>query len=154
MSPDGCSTLFERCPTGLDRKRLRAFQRRLVEEVTGGGFTCLLTTDARLRELNRQFLAHDYATDVLSFPAGEEPDGAVMGGLGDIAISVERAAAQAAAFGHTIEQEIEILMLHGALHLLGMDHENDRGRMARSESAWRRKLNLPHGLISRARKRK
>jgi probable rRNA maturation factor len=116
--------------------------------VTGGPFTCLLTTDERLQQLNRDFLEHDYPTDVLSFPSA-----GTQAGLGDIAISVERATEQAAVFGHTIEQEIEILMLHGALHLLGMDHENDRGRMARAESAWRRKLNLPHSLIARARKR-
>ncbi|MCC6364139.1 MAG: rRNA maturation RNase YbeY [Bryobacterales bacterium] len=149
MSPDGGSTLFERCPKGLDRKRLRGFQRRLAQEVTGGAFTCLVTTDARLQQLNRDFLGQDYPTDVLSFPAA-----GTQAQLGDIAISVERAANQAAAFGHTMEEEIEILMLHGALHLLGMDHESDRGGMARAESAWRRKLNLPRGLIARARKHK
>jgi len=168
MSPDGCSILFERFPRGLDRKRLRAFHRRLIQEVTGGAFTCLLTTDDRLRQLNRDFLNQDCPTDVLSFPAGIRDAGALacrvpgsgnavgapQEALGDIAISAGRAAAQAAAFGHTAEQEIEILMLHGALHLLGMDHENDRGRMARAESAWRRKLNLPRGLIARARKHK
>ncbi|MCC6389086.1 MAG: rRNA maturation RNase YbeY [Bryobacterales bacterium] len=150
--------------------------------MTGGAFTCLLTTDDRLQQLNRDFLDHDYPTDVLSFPAAGIPDADTLACrvpdpgdasafhasrrpgrpalrvpqqmLGDIAISVERAAEQAAAFGHTIEQEIEILMLHGALHLLGMDHENDRGRMARAESRWRRTLDLPRGLIARARKHK
>ncbi|MBL8231017.1 MAG: rRNA maturation RNase YbeY, partial [Bryobacterales bacterium] len=88
-----------------------------------------------------------YPTDVLSFP---EP---APGFLGEIAISVDRAAAQAAEFGHTLEEEIEILMLHGALHLSGMDHEKDKGQMARAESKWRKHFGLPRGLIQRARKR-
>ena len=51
-----------------------------------------------------------------------------------------------------VQQEIEILMLHGVLHLLGMDHEKDRGRMARAETKWRAALGLPCGLIERARR--
>ena len=69
--------------------------------------------------------------------------------LGEIAISHHRAAAQAADFGHALEDEIRILMLHGLLHLLGMDHETDRGAMRRAETRWRRRLGLPVGLIER-----
>ena len=68
-----------------------------------------------------------------------------------MAISVERAQEQARSRGHGLEEEIGILMLHGLLHLLGMDHENDRGRMARAETRWRKKLGLPAGLIERVR---
>ena len=53
-------------------------------------------------------------------------------------------------FGHTAETELRILMLHGVLHLLGMDHETDRGHMARAEKRWRARLGLPDGLIERA----
>ncbi len=53
------------------------------------------------------------------------------------------------AFGHSVEDEIRILMLHGVLHLAGMDHERDGGRMARAEAAWRRKLGLPPALTER-----
>src|SRR5258707_172288 len=95
--------------------------------------------------LKRCFLGHDYPTDVLSFPS----DGIIV--LGDLAISAARAAAQARALGHSQLEEIRILMLHGVLHLVGMDHETDRGRMARAETRWRKKLNLPPGLIARAR---
>lgn len=70
--------------------------------------------------------------------------------LGELAISKERAAAQAREHGHSIEQEIQILMLHGVLHLLGMNHERDGGQMARAETAWRERLGLPAGLIERA----
>ena len=66
-----------------------------------------------------------------------------------MAISVARARAQARQFGHTTEDELRILMLHGVLHLLGMDHETDGGRMARAEKRWRRELGLPNGLIER-----
>lgn len=117
--------------------------------MTGGGsFNCLLTRDAKLQVWNREYLGADYPTDVLSFPAPSP-----TGGLGEIAISYDRAAAQAAEFGHTIEDEIEILILHGSLHLMGMDHETDRGQMARAESRWRKHLSLPNNLIQRARKR-
>jgi probable rRNA maturation factor len=66
-----------------------------------------------------------------------------FGHLGEIAISAAQARRQAAAFGHSLEDEIRILMLHGLLHLLGMDHETDRGRMQRAESRWRQRLSLP-----------
>src|SRR5215468_10909150 len=108
MSPEGSTFLFDHCPTGVDRKRLRAFWTRLQREVTKAQFTCLLTRDARLRELNRTFLEKDYATDVLSFPS-VSPNGF----LGEIAISCDRAEAQAAQYRHSLEDEIEILMLHG-----------------------------------------
>jgi probable rRNA maturation factor len=70
--------------------------------------------------------------------------------LGDIAISLARARAQGRRYGHTTEIEIRILMLHGVLHLLGMDHDADGGRMARAEMRWRKRLALPDGLIERA----
>ena len=148
MSPDGSTFLFRGALSGLDRKRLRLFQDTLTTLLTAGrAFTCLLTTDAELRRLNATFLARDYPADVLSFPAleGEES-------LGELAISAPRAKAQAAEFAHPIETEIEILMLHGALHLLGHDHETDRGAMRRLEAGWRQKLGLPAGLIERTRR--
>jgi probable rRNA maturation factor len=98
--------------------------------------------------LNREFLRRDYATDVLSFPSNAQ---AGEGSLGEIAISAQKAAQQARQFGHSVEDEIRILMLHGVLHLTGMDHERDAGRMGRAEARWRQKLGLPAGLIERAR---
>ena len=71
--------------------------------------------------------------------------------LGDIAISLGRARVQAREFGHGIEREVQILMLHGVLHLCGHDHERDSGAMARAEKRWRAKLGLPGGLIERVR---
>jgi probable rRNA maturation factor len=72
--------------------------------------------------------------------------------LGSLAVSWQRARSQAAEYGHSVDSELRILMLHGVLHLLGMDHETDRGRMARAEARWRAQLRLPNGLIERARR--
>jgi len=110
----------------------------------GKSVTCLITTDSELRSLNLRFRGKDYATDVLSF---EDATGAE---LGEIAISFDRAAEQAREHGHGIDEELRILMLHGILHLSGMDHEKDSGEMARAERRWRERLGLPNGLIERA----
>lgn len=84
--------------------------------------TIVLTDDAQIQELNNQFLGLDAPTDVLSFPAGElDPDSDELY-LGDIVISVERARAQAGAGGHPDQEEMQLLVVHGVLHLLGHDH--------------------------------
>jgi probable rRNA maturation factor len=112
-----------------------------------GQVTVLLTTDAAIRKLNRQFRGMNKSTDVLSFPAegigAEEIDG-------DLAISVPTALKQAAERGHSLSTEIKVLILHGLLHLAGYDHEADEGQMARRERLLRAKLGLPQGLIERA----
>lgn len=139
------SLLFQVATPGLARRNARAFAKRLESEVARGrAFCCLITNDEELRRLNRQFRKKDYATDVLSFPA-LEPNGV----LGEIAISFPRAKQQAAEHRHAVGEEIGVLMLHGVLHLLGMDHETDRGQMARAERKWRATLGLPAGLIER-----
>lgn len=146
-SPEGSSITFHRVPPDFRRGRVELFARRMEAELTKGRrFDCRVTGDAELRRLNRQFLGNDYATDVLSFPSA-----APAAGLGDIAISLQRARAQARGFGHTTEEEVCILMLHGVLHLMGFDHEADAGRMARAEKRWRARLGLATGLIERVR---
>ncbi|MBV9675762.1 MAG: rRNA maturation RNase YbeY [Acidobacteriaceae bacterium] len=151
MSPDGSTVLFGALPnqsklTLTEKRRLKSFAQVLSQEVANGrAFTCLITTDDELRSLNSQFLRHDYATDVLSFPSD-----AAEGELGDLAISVNRAEVQAREFGHTRTDEICMLMLHGVLHLTGMDHEADNGEMARAEGKWRDQFGLPTSLISRS----
>jgi probable rRNA maturation factor len=145
FSPDDHLISFRGLPRQARMPACAQFAKRLRDYVAKGRpFHCLITTDAELRRLNRDFRGLDYPTDVLSFPSGGEES------LGDLAISVPRARAQAREFGHTVQDEIGILMLHGLLHLLGMDHETDNGRMARAETRWRRKLGLPGGLIERA----
>jgi probable rRNA maturation factor len=109
-----------------------------------GRVTIALVTDAAMRRLNRTFRRADYATDVLSFPS-DEP-----GVLGDIAIARGVAARQARQLGHAEATELKVLALHGLLHLLGYDHETDRGEMQRAEDRLRRRAGLPAGLIARA----
>ena len=145
MADPDSSVIFQCGRIRLDRAGLRGFAGRLQREVAAGRpFESMIARDAELRQLNRDFLKHDYATDVLSFPSGTD-----TGGLGEIAISLDRARDQAAEHGHPVDAELQILMLHGLLHLLGMDHENDRGQMRRAETKWRRVLGLPSGLIER-----
>jgi probable rRNA maturation factor len=112
-----------------------------------GECSVLLAGDERLRELNREFRGMDKATDVLSFPLSEkDAEG------GDLAISLETAAAQAKEQGHPLEIEVKILMLHGLLHLAGYDHEQDRGQMRRRETVLRKQFGLPAGLVERTHK--
>jgi probable rRNA maturation factor len=132
---------YRRKPATLDADSLESFAEILQARVARGrAFHCRITNDAELQTLNRQFLNKDYPTDVLTFPSE-----------GDIAISLQRAQAQAREWNHSTEDEIRILLLHAVLHLLGMDHETDRGQMKRREQIWRRKLNLPNALVERAR---
>ena len=145
MSPPEILLVFRRAPAALPRRELKDFAQQLRQQVSGGrGFVCMITDDRELRRLNREFLQNDYPTDVLSFPS-ETPEG----DLGEIAISSGRAAAQAIEFRHSVTQEIQILMLHGLLHLTGMDHESDAGEMLRAEKRWRKHFSLPNGLIER-----
>jgi probable rRNA maturation factor len=118
-----------------------------------------LVSDRRIRALNRSYLRKDYATDVLSFPASDSSTSTryslipgTGGGhfLGDIVIARGVARRQARAAGHAEGTELRILALHGLLHLLGDDHERDKGRMLRVERRLRRKGGLREGLIERA----
>jgi len=145
MSPDDIPLLFH-TSRRVDREELRGFLRELTRRVgRGRTITCLSSNDAEVRRLNRQYRGKNQTTDVLSFPPAN-PNGVA----GDIAISIDRARIQAAEHGHSLSDELRILMLHGALHLAGMDHESDSGEMARAERRWRKKLGLPDGLIERA----
>jgi len=104
-----------------------------------------ITSNRELQELNRRFRRKDKPTDVLSFPS-DRPKLA-----GDIAISADIAAANAADIGHSTETELKILILHGLLHLAGYDHETDDGEMRLHETKLRQQFGLPTGLIERAR---
>ena len=108
----------------------------------GTAFTVLLTDDERLRQLNRDFRGYDQATDVLSFPAGEShfPDEAPY--LGDIAIAVPQAQRQAAAGGHALLAELQLLVVHGVLHLCGHDHGEHDAKAA----MWAAQAEILHGL--------
>lgn len=98
--------------------------------VENSGLSVLITDDLGIRGLNKTYRNIDRPTDCLSFPSGEEAAPMNIGALGDIAISAEKAAAQAKEFGVSFESEIKRLLTHSVLHLLGYDHVKG-GRQAR-----------------------
>jgi probable rRNA maturation factor len=132
---------------GLSRMGLERFVRTAQSAVElRGEVEVLLADDRTLRRLNREWRGKDKATDVLSFPAASELAGVHAG---DLAVSLETAARQAAEQGHSLRDEVRVLLLHGLLHLAGMDHETDDGEMAARESELRARLRLRRGLIAR-----
>ncbi len=136
---------------GLSKAGLARFLNRARAAVgIAGEVHVLLADDATLKRLNRRFRGKNKATDVLSFPAGNAGNG--VGVAGDLAISLETAARQAARFGHSLRDEVRVLLLHGVLHLAGFDHETDSGEMATREAELRRELRVATSLIARAAK--
>jgi probable rRNA maturation factor len=131
--------------TKKDLETFLAQARRAVG--LAGSVSVLLTGDAEIQRLNREFRRKNKPTDVLSFPAGE--NGGRSRAAGDLAISVETAAREAQRLAHSLSLELKVLLLHGTLHLAGYDHETDSGEMARKEESLRRKLGLAQGLIAR-----
>jgi len=123
----------------VDTLSLRRFIQRLSARLSvRAGFSVVLLRDETIRRYNRKFRGKDYPTDVLSFPAGpESPDTEEY--LGDILISVETADRQKKT---DLATEINVLCLHGLLHLLGFDHETDRGSMKRLEAKIKKEFQL------------
>lgn len=182
MAPRAASLEVSIVATAADRTAVRglaAWLAGVAPRGARGAVTIAVVTDARIRQLNRQFRGVDAATDVLSFPAasaeasapkafaGAPSDargasasarasgpGAARGELGDIAIARGVAVRQARAAGHAVSTELRVLALHGLLHLLGHDHETDDGAMARLEARLRRRGGLVSGLIERADRRR
>ena len=135
---------------GLSASGLARFLNRARAAVgIEGEVHVLLAGDAHLRRLNKSFRGKNEATDVLSFPAADAEDGNGSGVAGDLAISLETAARQAAQFGHSLRDEVRVLLLHGVLHLAGFDHEADAGEMAAREAELRRELGVETSLIAR-----
>jgi len=122
----------------IDTKAWETFAARAVTAIGNAesSATIAFVSDKTIRQLNRQFRGVDKATDVLSFPADDETN------LGDVAISVDTAAAQAKENRLTFDEEVAQLILHGLLHLSGYDHETDNGEMNRLELRLRRKLRI------------
>ena len=128
----------------LNRQKARPVSTSRLRRVLGlaaellrvrGELSLVLAGDGLLRRLNREYRGKDQATDVLSFPG----DGGEAG-LGDIVISVATAERNARRLGRTLPQELDVLALHGFLHVLGCDHEADTGEMERLEGRLRRQL--------------
>ncbi len=122
----------------VDEDDLSAFLVRLrrVLRLLPESFSAVLVSDRRIQELNRRYRKRSVATDVLAFSLREN------GYLGEVVISAPTARRQARRYRHRVEEEVKLLLLHGVLHLLGYDHETDRGQMARREHTLRRRLGL------------
>ena len=108
---------------------------------------------ARRRKTGRSTPASASKTRVLGPSQASSPKPQAPSHLGDLAIAMGVAARQARAEGHDVVTELRILALHGLLHLLGYDHERDRGTMRTEEDRLRRRAGLPAGLITRTPKR-
>jgi probable rRNA maturation factor len=147
VTVEGGGSKARAAAAGLDR-----WLSRVAPGRARGSVGIAIVTDRRMQQLNFQFRQTDKATDVLSFPSSEK-GGPDDGFWGDLAIAAGVAARQARAEGHSLGVELRVLALHGLLHLLGYDHEVDKGLMGRVEERLRRRGGLPSGLVARADKR-
>lgn len=142
----------------VNRQRLARIDARRVARIADGTLaevgrgnstlTVAFVRDRTMRKLNSKFKGNDRATDVLSFPIGNDlnrapapasPNNAPKE-LGDVVISTDTAQRQAIDCDHSLQREVDELVIHGVLHLCGYDHEIDRGQMNRLELRVRRKL--------------
>ena len=142
--------------TRLARRPLELFLRRVGDELglEGADVTICLVSDAEIARMNEAFRKKKGPKDVLSFPAAKtgkpvavpirrgRPSSLKGKYLGDVAISPATARRNAKNYGRSLGNEMRILILHGVLHLLGYDHESDRGAMNRLEQKLRRRLGL------------
>jgi len=124
-------------PPAARVKRLLGRAAR-VARARGEGVSVLFCADVRMRSLNRRYRGKDRSTDVLAFPAGAAGNGY----LGDIVISVPYAAREARRRSEPASREVDRLLLHGLLHLMGYDHETDDGQMEALEGRLRRRLRI------------
>jgi probable rRNA maturation factor len=134
-------------------RALVVFTERLRTEfgLRPGSLAIRLVSDVEMVRLNETYRKKKGATDVLSFPAEHRRRPSSLrhrlkkvraAELGDIAISPTMAKRNAKLFGRTLNEEIQILILHGVLHLLGYDHESDRGEMEQLEMRLRQRLGI------------
>ena len=119
--------------------------KAIAEYLTNRDIEVIFTDNATIREINREQRGIDAPTDVLSFPL--EPVPHVP--LGELIISVEYAKNQASLYQNSLDDEIALLFIHGLLHLLGYDHENDNGEMRKKEEDLIKYFGLPESLIVR-----
>ncbi len=119
---------------------------KIAEDLTQRQIELVITDNKGIEALNTKHRGKAYATDVLSFPMG---DAVPHAPLGVIVISKEFVEEKAKEFGHSKQEELTLLFIHGLLHLLGFDHETDEGQMRHKEEviidAWK----LPKSLIVR-----
>jgi probable rRNA maturation factor len=124
---------------------------KIAETLSSKEVELIITDDETIQELNAEHRGKDSATDVLSFPM-EAPftEQSIFGmPLGSIIIAESFVKEKAEAFGHSVQDELSLLFIHGMLHLLGFDHENDDGEMRAREKELIEQFDLPKSLIVR-----
>jgi probable rRNA maturation factor len=128
----------------LERAANAAFEHE--SQPVDSDLSIILTNDMRLHELNLNYLGIDAPTDVLSFPASETDPESGARYIGDILISIPRAQTQAETAGHPLEAEVQLLVVHGVLHLLGYDHAEpeEKARMWKAQAEILERLGLAH----------
>ncbi len=133
----------------LDNRTDKNYNFTLLEQIADTlsvrEIELILTDNDEIAKINREFRGIDKATDVLSFPSDPFPNAP----LGSIIISVDKVQSVAEEIGHTPDDEIALLFIHGMLHLLGYDHEVDGGEMRERERKLVNEFNLPLSLIVR-----
>lgn len=119
---------------------------QIASLLTDASIELIITDNETIRELNARYREKDKPTDVLSFPLEQAIPGMP---LGSIVISETYVREKAVEFGHTSDDELALLFIHGLLHLLGYDHEVDNGEMRAKEEALIEQFGLPKSLIVR-----
>jgi len=118
----------------------------IVQSLTNREIELVICNNTKIQKLNAAYRSKDYPTDVLSFPLEGDFDTLPLGSL---VISSDMIYQKAKELGHTPQEESILLFIHGLLHLLGYDHENDNGEMRAMEKEMIRSLGLPDSLIVR-----
>jgi len=133
----------------LDNRTDKNYNLPLLEQIaqtlSSREIELILTDNDEIAHINREFRDIDKDTDVLSFPSDPFPNAP----LGSIIISVDKVQSVAEELGHTPDDEMALLFIHGMLHLLGYDHEVDNGEMRERERELVKEFNLPLSLIVR-----
>jgi probable rRNA maturation factor len=133
----------------IDNRTDKTYHFAILEEIanslTQQEIELILTDNDEIAQINREFRNIDKPTDVLSFPSDPFPGAP----LGSIVISVDKVESIATELGHSEDDEIALLFIHGMLHLLGYDHEIDNGEMRQKEVELIKKFHLPKSLIVR-----
>jgi probable rRNA maturation factor len=121
-------------PHQLDRSRLRKAVRQVLDGagIRSAEISIAVVTDARMHELNRQYLQHDYSTDVLSFVLDHDEESKSLDG--EIIVSADYASREAARYGWAADDELLLYVIHGCLHLVGLDDTTPEAKQAMHEA--------------------
>jgi len=121
----------------IDQEKLKQGARRVLEEagIASAEISIAIVDSARMHDLNRQYLEHDYPTDVLSFVLEFDEDEQSLDG--EIIVSADYAAAEAVRYGWSLDDELLLYVLHGCLHLVGHDDTTPEGQQAMREAETR-----------------